>query len=281
MAKQLTFRDKFYTYYAPVIVGVGASIVILGALFKIQHWPGSGVVLTIGMLVEAVIFFLFAFAPIPHDLPWERVYPQLDDEYWNKTQGNKAAIGAGEQKSPVKALDDMMNQAKIDQEVLNRLGQGFKSLSETVGKMGDVAQASVATKEYAQNVTKASSALVEMNKSYADTVKAMGQMATATQDAAQYHSQVQQITKNLGALNAVYEMELQDANNHLKAMNQFYSNLTTAMRNMDEAGKSTETLRTEVTKLAGNLSALNNVYGNMLAAMRAPAPAPATAPAGR
>ncbi len=267
MAKQASFRDRFYTNIAPVIVGLGASIVILGALCKIQHWPNTGWVLTVGMIVEAAIFGVFAFAPVPHDVPWERVYPQLDDDYWNKNQGSKPAI-AGEQKSAVKSIDDMMSQAKIDQAMIDKLGTGFKSLSDSVGKMGDIAGASVATKAYADNVTKASTALVEMNKSYADTVTAMGKMASATQDAAQYHSQVQQITKNLGALNAVYEMELQDANNHLKAMNQFYSNLTNAMKNMDEAGKSTETLRTEVQKLAGNLSSLNNVYGNMLAAMR-------------
>lgn len=273
MAKQPTFRDRFFTNIAPVIVGLGASVVILGALCKIQHWPNTGWVLTVGMLVEAGIFATFAFAPVPHDPAWDRVYPQLDDEYWAKMQGTQKPAVQGEQKSAVKAIDEMMNQAKIDQEMINKLGTGFKSLSESVSKMGDVAGANVATKEYAANVTKASSALVEMNKSYADTVQAMGKMANATQDAAQYHTQVQQITKNLGALNAVYEMELQDANNHLKAMNQFYSNLTTAMRNMDEAGKNTDTLRSEVQKLTGNLSSLNNVYGNMLAAMRAPAPA--------
>ena len=69
-----------------------------------------------------------------------------------------------------------------------------------------------------------------MNKSYASTVAAMSEMSNAANDAKQYHAQVQTITKNLGALNAVYEMELQDANNHLKAMNKFYSNLTNATR---------------------------------------------------
>jgi len=72
----------------------------------------------------------------------------------------------------------------------------------------------------------------------------------------------------LGALNAVYEMELQDANNHLKAMNKFYSNLSIAMENMSEASRDTHQFKQELSKLTGNLAALNNVYGNMLAAMR-------------
>jgi gliding motility-associated protein GldL len=96
----------------------------------------------------------------------------------------------------------------------------------------------------------------------------MAEMSNAANDAKQYHAQVQAITKNLGALNAVYEMELQDANNHLKAMNKFYSNLTNAMSNMADASKDTEAFKGELKNLTGNLTNLNKVYGNMLTAMK-------------
>ena len=82
--------------------------------------------------------------------------------------------------------------------------------------------------------------------------------------------QVQNVTKNLGALNAVYEMELQDANTHLKSMNQFYGTLSKAMDNMTQAGKDTEQFQKQVSDLTSNLTSLNRVYGNMLNAMRAP-----------
>ncbi len=65
----------------PKIYGIGAAIVIVGALFKIQHWEGAGIMLTVGLLTEAVIFFLSAFQPQPHDPDWSRVYPQLADDY--------------------------------------------------------------------------------------------------------------------------------------------------------------------------------------------------------
>lgn len=178
------------------------------------------------------------------------------------------AVAAGEQKSMVKSIDEMMNAAKIEQGTIDRLGAGFKSLTDTVSKMNGAADASVATKEYAENVKAASGALNNMNKSYSETVKAMSDMSAAAGDAKAFHGQVQTITKNLGALNAVYEMELKDANSHIKAMNQFYSNLTVAMGNMDEASKNSETFKQELTKLTGNLTSLNGVYGNMLAAMR-------------
>ena len=79
---------------------------------------------------------------------------------------------------------------------------------------------------------------------------------------------MQNVTKNLGALNAVYEMELQDANTHLKSMNKFYGTLSQAMENMANASKDTEQFKDEVGKLTINLNSLNRVYGNMLNAMR-------------
>jgi gliding motility-associated protein GldL len=107
-----------------------------------------------------------------------------------------------------------------------------------------------------------------MNKSYASTVTAMAEMSNAAQDSKEYHSKVQAITKSLGALNAVYELELKDADNHLKAMNKFYGNLSNAMASMADASKDAEAFKGEISKLTGNLNNLNKVYGNMLTAMK-------------
>ena len=90
----------------------------------------------------------------------------------------------------------------------------------------------------------------------------------SAKDAKEYHSQVQVMTKNLGALNAVYEMELKDANSHLKAMNKFYSNLTTAMEGMADASRESQNFKNQMSQLTTNLSSLNKVYGNMLTAMK-------------
>lgn len=264
-AKKGGFQEKFYGKIAPIITGLGAAVVILGALFKIMHWDGAGPMLILGLGTEAVLFAMFAFAPQPHDPAWERVYPELDDEVWAKMgkAGKPAATGNG-----AATLDQMLSNAKIDQGMIDRLGKGFTGLADSVSKMGDIANASVATKEYAANVSSASKSLSEMNKSYAATVSAMGEMSNAANDAKQYHAQVQAITKNLGSLNAVYEMELQDAQNHLKAMNKFYNNLSTAMANMADASKDTEQFKGELAKLTTNLNVLNKVYGNMLTAMK-------------
>lgn len=262
----LSGKDKFYTKIAPVITGVGAAIVILGALFKIMHWPGAAPMLIVGLGTEAVLFLLFAFAPPVTDPDWTIVYPELGDVHSHvshkKETKKENATGL------VKKMDDMLNDANITPDTLSKLGSGFQALSQSVNQMGQVASAAVATEEYASNVKNASSSLIELNKSYSATVTAMSSMADASTDAKEYHNQVQSITKNLGALNAVYEMELQDVNVHLKSMNKFYGSLSSAMENMSEASKDTQAFKGELSKLTGNLTSLNSVYGNMLSAMK-------------
>ncbi|MDX2188874.1 MAG: gliding motility protein GldL [Bacteroidota bacterium] len=261
----LSGKDKFYQNIAPVITGVGASVVILGALFKIMHWPGAAPMLIVGLGTEAVLFLLFAFAPPPSDPDWTIVYPELGvDQHSHASHKPKKEKETG----IVKKMDDMLSDANISKDTLTKLGEGFNALTETVSKMGNLADATVASNEYAANVKTATSTIQELNKSYSTTVTAMSAMADASTDAKEYHGQVQSITKNLSALNAVYEMELQDVNVHLKSINKFYGSLSSALENITEAGKDTEAFKNELTKLTGNLSSLNNVYGNMLAAMK-------------
>ncbi len=248
----------------PKVYGIGAAVVIVGALFKIMHWPFAGPMLVVGLGTEALIFLASAFLPVHKDPEWSKVYPQLADDYQGGEDGYESPTGDGLTKS----LDKMMHDANINQDLVTRLGSGLTNLTQSVHSLGDLTNSAAASNEYTENVKAASKSLVEMNKSYAKTVDAMSEMANASQDAKEYHHQVQNITKNLGALNAVYEMELQDANNHLKAMNKFYANLSSAMDSMSEASKDTQTLRDEVAKLSKNLSSLNNVYGNMLSAMK-------------
>ncbi len=263
------FTELLFKTIMPKVYGIGAAVVIVGALFKIQHLPGAGVMLGIGLTTEAIIFFLSAFEP-PHKEPdWTKVYPELADDYTgpvNKPAVRSAGAGAGDSIS--QKLDHMLESAKIGPELIESLGKGMKSLAENVKQMSNLSSAAVATDEYAKNVSKASQALIEMNKSYAKTASAMSEMANASADAKEYHTQVQNITKNLGALNSVYEMELQDANSHLKAMNKFYGNVASVMESMEKAGKGSEKFAAELQKLTGNLTSLNNIYGSMLTAMR-------------
>jgi gliding motility-associated protein GldL len=260
----------FFDKVLPVSYSVGASVVILGALFKILHWEGANEMLMAGMFTEAFIFLMFALQtfvqPTERSYAWERVYPELADDYRGELPTRSTATNPN--LGLTAKMDDMIAQAKITPEVFNNLGNGLRSLTDTVGKMGQLTDATVATNEYAQNVRAASRSLVDMNKSYGTTVTALSEMASASLDAKEYRTQFQEVTKKMGALNAVYELELQDTNKHLKAMNAFYGNLSSAMENMASASKDTQQFKQELSKLTTNLTSLNNIYGSMLTAMK-------------
>lgn len=259
------FSELLFVKFMPFVYGIGASVVIVGAMFKIMHWPGANPMLILGLSTEAVIFALSAFQPPAHEVDWTRVYPELADDF----KGNLPDRRPKDKENGLTAkLDDMLANAKVGPELINSLGQGLRGLTETTSKLSNLSDATVATTEYAKNVKLASNSIADLNKSYSVTISAMSEMANATKDAKAYHEQVQAVTKNLGALNAVYELEFQDANKHLKTMNAFYGGLAVAMENMTDASKDTQQFKGELSKLTNNLTSLNKVYGTMLTAMK-------------
>jgi gliding motility-associated protein GldL len=262
-------KNFLYDTLMPKVYGIGAAVVIVGALFKIQHLPGAGPMLSVGLLTEAVIFFLSAFQPHQAETDWSLVYPELSEGYDPSANDNRFREKTPAPNGLTGKLDDMLKNANVTPEALTNLGQGLNRLSATTAQLGQLGEATNVTDEYTKRVRTAAQSLERINESYANTVEAVSAMSNATNDAKEYHLQVQNVTKNLGALNAVYEMELQDANTHLKSMNQFYGTLGKAMENMIQAGKDTENMQHQVADLTTNLSSLNRVYGNMLNAMRA------------
>lgn len=266
MAASNSDTSLFWDKIIPFFYGAGASVVILGALCKIQHYEGFGWMLPVGLGVEAAIFLIYAFQSFLRpsaEYQWEKVYPELSDTYQGELP-KKSNQGAG----LTAKMDDMLANARITPDIFDGLKTGIQSLTGQVSKMADLTDATVATSDYAKNVKTASGQVSAMNNAYGTAITAMNSMGDATKDAQEYRSQFGKITQNMGALNAVYELELQDTNKHLKAMNAFYGNLTTAMQDMSEASKETQQFKTEMSKLTNNLSSLNNVYGSMLSAMK-------------
>ena len=277
MSKRGGFQELFFSTIMPKVYGIGAAVVIVGAMFKLLHIAGAGVMLGVGLTTEAVIFFLSAFEPKKVEPDWTKVYPELAEDY-DGAVGARAIKGKP-QESVSKKLDTMLESAKIGPELVDSLGRGMRNLSDTTSKLGQMGNAAVATSDYANSVKAAASNINKMNHSYSESVSSMvemanvsrqatAEMANASKDSREYHSQVQSVTKNLGALNAVYEMELQDANQHIKAMNKFYSNLTTSLDSMAKATEDADKFKGEINKLTSNLARLNNIYGGMISAMK-------------
>jgi len=155
-----SFTSKLY--------GFGASIVIVGALFKIQHWPGAGAALTSGLLIEAVIFFFSAFEPLHEELDWTLVYPELAgmsdpdeiDEYKEQAISDR---NVGLQK-----FDELFQQSQINAEDVRSLGKHLNTISSTTETIGDITQASLATKEYFDKMGSAAENMGSVASAYGD-----------------------------------------------------------------------------------------------------------------
>jgi gliding motility-associated protein GldL len=136
MAAQKSF---LYDTLMPKIYGIGAAVVIVGALFKIEHWKGADTMLIVGLGTEAVIFFLSAFQPAAHEPDWSLVYPELNDGY-DPSTGTKA-VETSNAKGLTMKLDDMLKNANVTPEALTSLGQGLNRLSTTTSQMSQLGEA--------------------------------------------------------------------------------------------------------------------------------------------
>jgi gliding motility-associated protein GldL len=256
-------HGKKWKKFMAKLYGWGASLVIVGALFKIQHYEGAGLMLVIGLSTEAIIFFFSAFEPLPHEYDWSLVYPEFAGMFDEDKKDKKT-----KKIDPVTAeLDRMMSEAKIGPELIRSLGDGLKNLGDNTAKLADLSDASVATNDYVKNVKNASKSVGDLNESYVKAANVMGELSAAGADVKIYNSQMANAAKNLGALNANYEMQLQGSNEHLKASAKMYEGMNTLMGNLNDSIADTKKYKDEISVLAKNLSALNNVYGNMLSAM--------------
>ncbi len=226
-------RSNGYKQFMAKLYGLGAAVVIFGALFKILHLPGANVMLILGMGTEVVIFFFSAFEPLHVEYNWALVYPELaiageHEEQPTKRERKRAATGD----STSQQLDKMLEQAKIGPELIESLAAGMKNLGENAKKLAGVSDAAVATDAFVGNMTKASESVRNLSLKY-DKIAA----------------------------------SIESDSNASIAYTESLKKATAAINQMANAYEHTTTYKTEMDKLTTNIAALSKVYGNMLAAM--------------
>jgi gliding motility-associated protein GldL len=272
------------------LYGIGASIVIIGALFKIQHWNGAGTMLAIGLCTESIIFFFSAFEPLHEEVDWTLVYPELagiQEEEPGSAPGvsggryGAAGIGGGGGGGGSVALskfDEMLERADITPDLFQKLGVGMKKLSESTSNINAMGDVSAASAKYMNTIHAANDSLGRLTDSYQNTSKILndtnsnyGRIADSISmietGGKSYQQQLESLNKNLSALNAVYELQRKDANDHVKESESLFKGIQSIVKDLADSSGDTKKYRDQITKLNDNLAALNNVYGNMLAAM--------------
>ncbi|RDK89125.1 type IX secretion system motor protein PorL/GldL [Marinirhabdus gelatinilytica] len=203
MAQSKSSKKLFNMAY-----GLGASIVILGALFKILHWElgplNGGLLLAIGLITEAIIFAISAFEPVDDDLDWSLVYPELaGGQSKGKKEEPKDAEGMLSKK-----LDNMLKEARIDGELMASLGNSIRNFEGAAKGIAPTADAMASTKKYSEEMALAAAQMDSLNSLYKVQIESTSRQTEANeqvaQNAEQLKAQMENLASNLSSLNGVY-----------------------------------------------------------------------------
>jgi gliding motility-associated protein GldL len=276
MALLSMFRTRKYRNFMAKLYGWGASVVIIGALFKINHYAGADIMLIIGLGTESLIFFFSAFEP-PHVEPdWSLVYPQLAGIYHGDEIDTSKALATGE--TVTQELDKMLAKSKIGPELIDSLGNGLRNLSDTTAKLSNISDASLANDQYVNTIKKATESAGSLSESYSKTAKTLEHSAQVSQD---QMNNMKSASDNAATLSGVYNQVSETLKKEItlnKELSDSISNVATSankfVQKYNESteilSKTTETLVTsasegqlynqQLEKVSSNLAALNAMY---------------------
>jgi gliding motility-associated protein GldL len=240
-----------------VFVSVGAAVVIWGALQKILHAPNADFWLKAGLGTEAVVFLVYGAL--------YAYYPAVKDASHDEEQ---FSVAGAKTRAAFGSMDKMLAESDINPDTMKRLGEGFKQLNTTVTGLNGITDTVAATNDFASKTREVTGQLDKVKDAYVTAASSVGAFNQATEGAKMFHDQIQVLTKNLSSLNTIYELELQESNNHLKALNAFYGKLSETSASMLNSAEDAKKVQDQIGHLATNLGRLNSIYGNMLTAMQ-------------
>ena len=266
---ELVETDGWKKFMAKVY-GWGASVVMVGALFKIQHYPGAGPMLVVGLLTEAVIFFFSAFEPVHAEIDWTLVYPELiptpegediqdvqdttplttflKDKLSGKIEGGVGGPGGKEGGSALEKFDELLEKGKLGEDMFVRLGNNLEALNNNVSSMSDIANAAVATNSYVENINNANNSVSSMTGAFDSIAESAKQTANSIAESGSKSSQL--ISASAEKTADIIATSGQSYQQLLEGLNTNFSSI----------GDSTKAQAEQQEALTKNLSALNAVY---------------------
>jgi len=259
-------KSRKYKRVMSFVYGWGATVVLIGALFKINHYEGADEMLIIGLGTEALIFFLSAFEPPFIEPDWSLVYPELAGMY-----GSVKDKELSKSKSPAERLNEMLEKAQIDQKAIDRLGQGMEKLSDNATKLNTFTEASVVSEEFYKNMKTAAGSAQQLGMVIDKDVEAAGDYANnvkkVSDGAAMLAGAYEEVADTMkrdavttevfaGTVKAATESAQSLADSYEKSADLLAKSVSALDFTALEGGAYNEQLR----KIAENLSALNAIY---------------------
>ena len=273
-------RSKAYKNFMAKLYGWGAAVVIIGALFKINHWTGGELLLIIGMGTETVIFFLSAFEPPHKEWDWSLVYPELagmieTEKPQFDENGNPIDVSIVN-KDPLSAkLDKMLEDANISPELIDRLGHGMQNLADSANSMNNMANVTAATDKFVSNIDNVAGQAGKLLESMQGAPEAVSTLSAIYRETAEslggevsYVEEMKKMSSSLSSINAMYEMQINNASTQMTLNKEFEEKMGKMLANFTDSADGIMKYKEQVDALTRKVAELNNVYGNMLAAMQ-------------
>ena len=235
---QALTQTKNYKTFMGYVYGFGASIVMIGAYFKLTHIPGADLMLGLGLGVEALIFFLSAFEPQHLDYQWDNVFVELDED-WDGNERTKFGTTGSTSDGGINTPE--MNHAMM--------------------------QAMAATHDYTNAIEQATRNINNFANDYAKASEQLSTSMNKLDFSALDTNTLKKVATSMQSLNSIYELQLQSMEQTSNASSKLAATMTSYMDNLNASANNANELNKQLNQLSSRLSALNNVYGGMLSAM--------------
>jgi hypothetical protein len=225
-------RSKFYRNFMSKLYGLGAAVVILGALFKINHYPGANEMLILGLTTEALIFAFSAFEPLHEEVDWSLVYPELAGMEHTEDHDRRHQRASEEERMLSEKLDEMLKAAQIDAKLIGSLSSGLNKLSATAESMNASTDIMGVNTNYAEKLTKLTESLERLNVLYVQQLEASALQIATTAKAQETMIRISETLAGTLENSAKYKEEIKDLSEKVNSLNKIYGGMLAAMKSV-------------------------------------------------
>lgn len=202
-----------------MVYSLGAAVVIIGALCKINHYSPLGIdgsfILAVGLVVEAIIFVIFAFDKPSGDYDWERAYPELADGSAPVAKKVQKIVDESDNMSLSQKLDKMLNEAKLDVSLMEKLRSGIENFGSAVNEINKTTSAAAATQQYGDQLALAANHMESLNALYQVQLESgqkqvelnkqfISEMEASAGGSQKFQQELESLTQSINSLNKVY-----------------------------------------------------------------------------
>jgi gliding motility-associated protein GldL len=233
-------KAAWFKYLKNLIIGLGASAVMIGALGKINSEPWGGLWITVGLIVEASIFFMLGLIPPEKDYYWEKLYPGLEKYKSQITPLTEGEMGDTGRPVNGEVVENQLGGMLSELQSMSKSMSSLKALQEV-------------------DFSQTSDQIKSMGNFYQRMNDAMTEMSASVEDTKEYRAQLVTLNENIGNVNRVYQ-SVAESREHVDRMNE-------SMREMGDTIGDAMRYKEQLADLNDNLKGLNGVYGNVLSAM--------------